>query len=138
MVDTVYGCHPFVPLQRWSCVNVHLPCVSCQVYLAQGLRTSHALGRWDCPRLFQAVVLRPLPRKGQCAFLKRFIAVLHTCFAVGCCSLAGKRIVACSSLPIWSTSSNPVGTRTLFLLIIRWGLGSSHSIRTAEVQRYLG
>lgn len=77
--------------------------------------TADALGQWDCPQPFQAVaLLRPLTRKGWYTFLKWLMAVLHACFAVGCCFVAGRLIVVHFSLLIWSISSNPVGSGTLF------------------------
>lgn len=109
--------------------DTHRECNSCR------LRTSDALGQWDCPQPFRAVVLHPLTRKGGCTFLKWFMAVLHACF-VGCCFLAGSLIVARFSPLIWSISSNPVGSSTLVYCSsdVPWDPLSAH---TAEVQRYL-
>lgn len=80
--------------------------------------------------------LRPLTRKGWCTFLKWFMAVLHACFAVGCCFLAG-RLIAAYFFDM-ECFFQPSEKRYLVSLIIRRGLGSSHSVHTAEVQRYLG
>lgn len=63
MVEEVCGCHPSVPSQGWSCGNTGFGRMCREMQLTEGLWTSDALGRWDCPQPFQAL-LHPFPRRG--------------------------------------------------------------------------
>lgn len=64
------------------------------------------------------------------------MAMLHTCFAVGCCSPAGRLVVAHCSLLMWSIAPSSVGSGALFY----WSPVQVEilSVHTAEVLRNLG